>query len=98
VRAAGRRAFESRRASDAHGYSVADRPDALPAAWAKRLRSDRAANAFVAAQPPWYRRSAFHWVTSAKQEATRERRFATLLADSAAGRRVKPLRRAGDAG
>jgi uncharacterized protein YdeI (YjbR/CyaY-like superfamily) len=98
VRAAGRRAFESRRANAAHGYSIADRPDTLPAAWAKRLRADGAASAFVAAQPPGYRRAAFYWVTSAKQEATRERRFALLLAESAAGRRVLRFLRAGETG
>jgi hypothetical protein len=33
---------------------------------------------------------------SAKQEATRERRLAQLIADSATGRKVKPLRRPGE--
>jgi hypothetical protein len=33
---------------------------------------------------------------SAKQEATRERRLKTLIADSAAGRKIKPLRRPGE--
>ena len=47
--------------------------------------------------PRSYRHPAVWWVMSAKQEATRERRLATLIANSAAGRKVKHLRRPGDA-
>ncbi len=39
-----------------------------------------------------YRRTVTHWVTSAKQAATRERRFAALIEDSAAGQPVGPMR------
>ena len=42
---------------------------------------------------PTYRRQAAHWVMSAKKPETRERRLATLIADSEAGLRVGPLRR-----
>ena len=48
---------------------------------------------FFDAQAPWYRRTATHWVISAKREETRERRLSTLIADSAAGRRIGPLAR-----
>jgi uncharacterized protein YdeI (YjbR/CyaY-like superfamily) len=41
-------------------------------------------------------RAAYSYEMSAKQEATRERRLATLIADSAAGRKIKPLRRPGE--
>jgi hypothetical protein len=44
-------------------------------------------------RPPSYRRPALWWVVSAKQPATRERRLATLIEDSAAGRPIKPLTR-----
>ena len=37
--------------------------------------------------------AAVHWVTSAKREATRERRLAQLVESSAAGEEVPPLRR-----
>jgi uncharacterized protein YdeI (YjbR/CyaY-like superfamily) len=45
------------------------------------------------AQAPSYRRTAIYWVTSAKRPDTRARRLATLIADSAAGQRIGPLRR-----
>ena len=41
--------------------------------------------------PPSYRRPATWWVVSAKRDETRERRLTTLIADSAAGRKIKPL-------
>ena len=62
----------------------------------KRFRADKAAWAWFEAMPRSYRHPAIWWVVSAKQEATRERRLATLIADSAAGRKVKHLRRPGD--
>ena len=46
-----------------------------------------------AARPPYYRRAVVHWVTSAKREATRERRLAQLIESSRAGEEVPPLRR-----
>jgi uncharacterized protein YdeI (YjbR/CyaY-like superfamily) len=57
------------------------------------LRADRDAWGFFQAQPPWYRRAAAQWVTSAKREETRRRRLAQLVADSAQGRTVPPLTR-----
>ena len=59
----------------------------------KRLRANRAAWRFFVAQPPGYRRVATHWVMSAKREETRARRLETLIADSASGLRIGPLRR-----
>ncbi len=53
----------------------------VPAAWADWER-----------RSPSYRRTVTHWVTSAKQAATRERRMAALITDSAAGRPVGPMR------
>ena len=59
----------------------------------KRFRANEAAWEFFQAQPPWYRRTATWWVVSAKKEETRERRLEKLIADSAQGEVVQPLRR-----
>jgi uncharacterized protein YdeI (YjbR/CyaY-like superfamily) len=59
----------------------------------RRFQASRKAWAFFQAQPPWYRRTATFWVTSAKQEETRQRRLGTLIADSESGQPIKPLRR-----
>lgn len=88
---AGLRAFEGRdRARDA-GYSYERAPQELPADWLARFRTDVRAWAYWESETPSYRRTATHWVLSAKREETRERRFATLVHDAAAGRRVKPF-------
>ena len=47
------------------------------------------------AATPTYRRQVIHWVLTAKQEATRERRLVQLIEDSAAGRLV-PFQRYGE--
>lgn len=59
-----------------------------------RFREHAGSWAFFQALPPGVRRQSAQWVTSAKREATRERRLATLIEDSAKGLRIKQLRRA----
>lgn len=94
VHAAGRKAFEARREDRSGIYSFEQRPPELPAAYAKVFRAQRAAWKYFQGEAPSYRRAATWWVVSAKQEATRERRLAALIADSAACRRIGPMRRA----
>ena len=57
-----------------------------------RFEAEADAWAWFQAQAPSYRRTAIHWVTSAKRAETRERRLATLIADCGAGQKIKPLR------
>jgi uncharacterized protein YdeI (YjbR/CyaY-like superfamily) len=91
---AGLRAFKARTEARTAIYSFEQKSEpTLSPADAKRLRANAAAWRFFAAQPPSYRRPATWWVVSAKQAATRERRLATLISDSAAGRRIKQLTR-----
>ena len=92
MESAGDAAF-SRRTEDNSGvYSFErDGPVELPPAYEARLRADEAAWADWSARPSGYRRTATHWVTSAKREETRERRLATLVECSREGRKVPPL-------
>jgi len=53
-----------------------------------RFRRDKAAWADWEKRPPGYRKVVLHWINSAKKPETRERRLATLIADSAAGRKI----------
>jgi uncharacterized protein YdeI (YjbR/CyaY-like superfamily) len=92
VHPAGLAAFERRSDDRTAIYASEQRKNAqLPPEYERRLRADAAASEFFDAQPPWYRRTATHWVISAKREATRERRLAQLIEDSASGRRIGPL-------
>jgi uncharacterized protein YdeI (YjbR/CyaY-like superfamily) len=91
VHPAGMRAFEQRTENNTGIYSYENRPADLPPEYRARLEANRRASAWWEAQTPSYRRAATWWVVSAKQDATRERRLETLIADSEAGRQVKPL-------
>jgi uncharacterized protein YdeI (YjbR/CyaY-like superfamily) len=93
--AAGLAAFAARDPSKSGVYSF-DRggPPTLSAAELKAFRARTKAWRFWEAQPPGYRRTATHWVVSAKREETRARRFATLVGDSSEGLRIALLRRA----
>lgn len=91
---AGRRAFEQRKPERTGVYSFErDAPAELSADEARALRASPRAAAFFEAQPPWYRRTATHWVVSARRAETRQRRFEHLLAASAEGRTIGPLTR-----
>lgn len=90
---AGLKAFENRDRRRDGVYSYENAARQLPAAEEGRLRANPEAWAFWQSQPPSYRRNAAYWVLSAKREETRERRLETVIADSAAGRRIKPLAR-----
>jgi uncharacterized protein YdeI (YjbR/CyaY-like superfamily) len=92
VRPAGLRAFEQRRVDETAIYSYERRHEAkLDPAFVRRFRSKRKAWDWFQAQPNGYRTTAVYWVMSAKRQETRERRLATLIEDSANGRRIGPL-------
>jgi len=91
---AGRAAWARRREDRTGVYSFENRESAvLPPEYEARLRANAKAAEFFDAQPPGYRKTAIHLVISAKREETRERRLEQLIADSAAGLRIKQLRR-----
>ena len=91
---AGRDAHAARTAAKSGIYSYEQRKNArLPAELEARFKRNRKAWAYFQAQPAWYRRTAVWWAVSAKKEETRKRRLTTLIADSAAGRAIRPLSR-----
>ena len=92
MKPAGLAAFEARTEARSAIYSYEQRhlaaldPDEDAAFRANEEAWDR-----FQALPPSYRRTAIYWVVTAKQPETRVRRLATLIEDSAAGRRLKHL-------
>jgi uncharacterized protein YdeI (YjbR/CyaY-like superfamily) len=93
---AGEAAFARRRDNKSAIYSYEQRKSAeLPPEYEARFRQNAAAWDYFQAQAPWYRRTATHWVTSAKKEETREKRLATLIDDSAHARPIAQLDRTG---
>lgn len=92
MRPAGLAAFEVRIAEKTAIYAYEREASAFSDQEEARFRADAAAWADWERRPPSYRRTVTHWVTGAKGAATRERRLAALIADSAAGQPVKPMR------
>jgi uncharacterized protein YdeI (YjbR/CyaY-like superfamily) len=96
MRPAGLRAFGKRTAKKTAVYSFEQRKAAkLPLPYVRRFKANPAAWRFFSGQAPWYQRVMAFYVVSAKQEETRLRRLARLIADSTAGRRVGILQKPG---
>jgi uncharacterized protein YdeI (YjbR/CyaY-like superfamily) len=91
VHAAGLKVFKQRDKKKSKLYSYEVRERQFDAEYARRFRANAKAWEFYEAQAPWYRRVSCYWVMSAKREETRLRRLATLISDSAQGRRIKQL-------
>jgi uncharacterized protein YdeI (YjbR/CyaY-like superfamily) len=90
---AGLAAFAVRRENRSGIYAYEQRAPDLVEPYAGMLRKNKAAWKFFAAQPPWYRRTASWWITSAKRDETRLKRLATLIKDSSEGRTLRQLTR-----
>jgi uncharacterized protein YdeI (YjbR/CyaY-like superfamily) len=91
MRPAGLAAFEARTPERTAIYSYEREAAAFSDEEAARLGADASAWANWERRPPSYRKAATHWVTSAKQPATRDRRMASLIEETAAGRKPRPL-------
>lgn len=89
MRPSGLAAYERRdeKRSALYAYESVKRATLSPAQ-RQAFKRSRQAWTFWEAQPPSYRQRCSHWVTTAKQESTRERRLARLIAACAAGERI----------
>lgn len=93
---AGQKIYESRDRAKTGLYSFERAAAQFTEAQQASLEKNRKAFTFWQSQPPGYRKVATHWVTSAKQEATREKRLQILIECSAKGLKIPPLRTAAD--
>jgi uncharacterized protein YdeI (YjbR/CyaY-like superfamily) len=94
MRPAGLAAFAKRSEQRSGIYSYERRKKAkLEPAQEREFRANEPAWSFFQAQPAGYKRTATHWVVVAKREDTRRKRLATLIDDSANGRRLRHLTR-----
>ena len=90
---AGLAAFAARQEGRTGVYSFEQRPTELLPAYRRQFRANRTAWVYFQHEAPWCRRTSSYWVMSAKREETRLKRLETLIACSAAQRRIPPLRR-----
>lgn len=88
---AGLRAFEARDEKKSAIYSYERAAAAFSPEYEKQFRANPKAREWFSSQAPWYRRVATHWVMSAKNEETRDRRMATLIEDCAAERKIRSV-------
>jgi uncharacterized protein YdeI (YjbR/CyaY-like superfamily) len=98
MRPSGIAAFQQRTEENTAVYSYEQTEAQLGAEYERQFQANEAAWSFFQAQPPWYRKTATRWVTSAKREETRLKRLATLIEDSEQGRTIPPLTRVSGAG
>lgn len=89
----GLEAFGRRTDSNSKMYSFEQESVQLDQAYEHQFRQNRQAWEFFGSQAASYRKAAIWWVMSAKADATRLKRLATLVEDSESGQRVAPLRR-----
>jgi len=84
---AGVRAYEENKHKSGL-YAYENEQKALSEEEDRLFRENKAAWADWDKRPPSYRRSALHWITSAKRPETRAKRLAELIEVSAEGRRL----------
>ena len=94
VTPAGLAAFERRDPERSGIYSFERHKAALGEDFEAVFRGNAGAWEYWERQPPSYRKIAAWWVISAKREETRRKRLATLMEDSANGRRIALVNRA----
>lgn len=82
---AGLASFEKRTESKSAIYSHEKEESTLPPDFKKQFKANKKAWDYFQSLAPSYRKLSTHWVTGAKQEATRIKRFNQLIADCAAG-------------
>lgn len=92
MHAAGLAAYAHHAAHPQSGYRTSEFSKELPPVMLGEFKANPEAWAFYQSQSLGYRKQTGRWVTSAKREETRTRRLATLIADSANSRKIKPLR------
>jgi uncharacterized protein YdeI (YjbR/CyaY-like superfamily) len=88
---AGLAAYQNRDPAKANLYSFEQGDISLTGEQEALFRANEKAWEFFQTQPISYRKPAIWWVISAKRDETRQRRLATLIADSEAGRRLAHL-------
>ena len=87
MRAAGIAAYERRVEGRRAGYAYEETFEELPRETESEFRRHKKAWAFFEQQPPSWKKKVIHWLTSAKREATRDRRLRKLIEGCERGER-----------
>jgi len=87
----GLKVYEARERHRTGIYAFEQKRPGLQEKYKTLFRVNTAAWKFFSSQAPWYQRTAGFWVSSARQEETRQRRLAQLITDSEKGKRIDRL-------
>jgi uncharacterized protein YdeI (YjbR/CyaY-like superfamily) len=90
---AGLAVYEKRRKDKSGIYSFEKEIIILPDEYEKMFRINKKAWEFFTSQVPSYKKPAIHWVMSAKQELTRQKRLGILISNSSKKEKIPILRR-----
>lgn len=85
-------AFEKRQENKSRIYSYEKEPSSLPEDFLKKFKAHKKAWEFFQSMAPSYQKICIHWITGARQDATKIKRLEELIHDSEAGRKIKRLR------
>lgn len=85
---AGIAAFEKRKEEKSAIYAYENELKQFSADFEKRFKKNKTAWEFFENQTNWYKKQVINWVMTAKQEATREKRFEKLVAACAGDNRL----------
>ena len=88
---AGLKTFEARQPERSNAYSFEQGDIELGDVFEEEFRQNKEAWNYFQAQPAGYKKTAIWWVISAKREETKHKRLATLIADSAEGKRLRQV-------
>ena len=84
-------AFKKRKEINSRIYSYEKEPEMLRKDFEKIFKANKKALQFFQNMPPSYKRTAIHWVMSAKKEEIKHKRLEELIKDSEEGRKIKRL-------
>jgi uncharacterized protein YdeI (YjbR/CyaY-like superfamily) len=85
MRPAGLESFKKRTDKKSKGYSYEKDEVKFSLAFEKQFKANKIAWKYFQALAPGYQKTSVNWVTSAKQEATQQKRLHQLIAESEAG-------------
>lgn len=88
VHPAGLAAYERRKEKKSRVYSYEKKPAELKGAYEKEFKESPGAWTNFQNMTPYYRKTAIHWVMSAKREETQLRRLRTLIESSKKGEKI----------
>ena len=92
MKQAGVKEFENRKKYNSIKYSYEEKIEKFSSDYEKKFKANKLAWDFFQKQAPYYKRTVFFWIMSAKKEETRLRRLQILINDCANNKKIDLLK------